>query len=61
MPSEMMTEQYISVLSDEDLFYLLQGIQKRTDSENLNKNLANAAKIAAGVGLLAALFGLGLP
>jgi hypothetical protein len=61
MPSETITEQYISVLSDEDLFYLLQGIQKRTDSENLNENLANAAKIAAGVGLLAALFGLGLP
>jgi hypothetical protein len=54
-------EQYISVLSDEDLFYLLQAIQKRSHSKNLNENLANAAKIAAGIGLLAALFGLGLP
>jgi DnaJ-domain-containing protein 1 len=57
---EMLSEDYIASLSDEDQFYLLKAIQERKDAENLSETLKTATKVVVGIGILAAMFGLGI-
>jgi curved DNA-binding protein CbpA len=57
---ETISEDYIVALSDEDQFYLLKAIQERKDAEKLGEHLKNAAGVVVGVGILAAIFGLGI-
>jgi curved DNA-binding protein CbpA len=57
---ETIYEDYIVALSDEDQFYLLKAIQERKDAEKLGEHLKNAAGVVVGVGILAAIFGLGI-
>ncbi|BAZ85622.1 DnaJ domain protein [Dolichospermum compactum NIES-806] len=57
---EKISENYIAALSDEDQFYLLKAIQERNDAEKLGEHLKNAAGVVVGVGILAAIFGLGI-
>jgi len=59
VPIQNLSEDYIALLTDEDQLYLLQSMQERKDAEKLSQNLKNAAKIAVGIGILGALFGLG--
>jgi serine/threonine protein kinase len=59
IPIEMISEEYITTLSDEEQFYLLKAIQERKDAGKLGKHLKTAAKVVAGVGILAAFIGLG--
>ena len=59
VPIQNLSEDYIALLTDEDQLYLLQSMQERKDAEKLNQNLKNAAKIAVGIGILGAFFGLG--
>lgn len=61
IPIQTLSEDYIADLSDEDQLYLLQAIQERQDAEQLSQNLKTAARVVAGLGLLAAMFGLGIP
>ncbi|MFM6244357.1 MAG: J domain-containing protein [Dolichospermum sp.] len=60
IPIEQLSEDYIAALSDEDQFYLLKAIQERKDAEKLGEHLKNAAGVVVGVGILAAIFGLGI-
>lgn len=57
---ETISEDYIAALSDEDQFYLLKAIKERKDAEKLSENLKNAAGVVVGIGILAAMFGLGI-
>ncbi|MDP5339109.1 MAG: DnaJ domain-containing protein [Nodularia sp. (in: cyanobacteria)] len=57
---EILSEDYIASLSDEQQFYLLKAIQERKDAENLSETLKTAAKVVVGIGILAAMFGLGI-
>lgn len=57
---EKISEDYIAALSYEDQFYLLKAIQERKDAEKLGEYLKNAAGVVVGVGILAAIFGLGI-
>ena len=59
IPITIISDDYISALSDEDQFYLLQAICERNDREKLNKNLQIAVAVIAQLGILAVLFGLG--
>ncbi len=61
LPIQMITEEYIASLTDEDQLFLLQAIQERQDAEQLTQNLKTVARVAVGLGVLAALFGLGIP
>ncbi|MFM6861544.1 MAG: hypothetical protein ACKPKG_12945, partial [Dolichospermum sp.] len=60
IPIEQLSEDYIAALSDEDQFYLLKAIQERKDAEKIGEHLKNAAGVVVGVGILAAIFGLGI-
>jgi hypothetical protein len=57
---ETISEDYIAALSDDDQFYLLKAIKERKDAEKLSENLKNAAGVVVGIGILAAMFGLGI-
>ncbi|MDB9539830.1 J domain-containing protein [Anabaenopsis arnoldii] len=57
---EILSEDYIASLSDEDQFYLLKAIQERKDAENLSETLKTATKVVVGIGIVAAMFGLGI-
>jgi DnaJ domain len=58
IPIFMLSEEYISNLTDEDQLYLLQSLNDRKDATELGQNVQSVAKVAIGVGLLAVLFGL---
>jgi ABC-type multidrug transport system fused ATPase/permease subunit len=59
VPIESISPDFISGLSEEDQLFLLTAIKERADAESLEENLKIAAGVAVGIGILAALFGLG--
>jgi len=59
VPIESISPDFISGLSEEDQLFLLTAIKERADAESLKENLKIAAGVAVGIGILAALFGLG--
>jgi hypothetical protein len=50
---------FISGLSGEDQLFLLTAMKEKADAKSLEENLKIAAGVAVGIGILAALFGLG--
>lgn len=55
MSPELLTENYISELSDENQFYLLKAMEELKDLANFQKNFKVGIKVALGVGLLTAV------
>jgi DnaJ-domain-containing protein 1 len=59
IPIITISHDYISGLSDEDQFYLLQAISERKDRDKLSQNIQKTVSFITQLGLLAILFGLG--
>ncbi|MEN9224113.1 MAG: DnaJ domain-containing protein [Thermostichus sp. DRC_bins_24] len=60
LPPQALQESYIRSLSDQDQLFLLLALKEHQQQHQLNESLRAAAKVAVGIGILAALFGLGL-
>ena len=56
LPIETIGDQYISQLSDEDKFYLLQAISERQDRDKFNQNVLIALGIIIHLGVFSGLF-----
>lgn len=59
VPIESISPDFISGLSEEDQLFLLTAMKEKADAKSLEENLKIAAGVAVGIGILAALFGLG--